>query len=114
MNQAYDKPSCAVCGEALSFRHSGGSGIAIDCNNEDCPSKRRASVQGAHGYLPFPDGTIAWWEHEEAWLAYAKRFGTEQSAERMNERGGFGFMELCSFLGRPPSTWMRDEKEGAK
>lgn len=21
MNQAYDKPRCAVCGEALSFRH---------------------------------------------------------------------------------------------
>lgn len=91
--------------------------------------ERRASVQGAHGYLPFPEGTIAWWEHEEAWLAYAKRFGfTEQSAERMHERGGFGIMELCSFLGRPPSTWrpapgsvtyvmsraVLDEKEGAK
>lgn len=49
-------------------------------------------------------GTIAWAEHEEAWADYAKRF-SGQSAERMAERGGFSFWELCDHLGHPPTTW---------
>lgn len=69
-------------------------------------SNRRANVQGEfRRILPIPYGTIAWHEHLEAWEAYAKIYGRDQSAERMHERGGFGLVELCSFLGRPPRTW---------
>lgn len=57
---------------------------------------------GAKGYGP---GTIAWAEHCLAWSAYAQRYGSEQSAERLAERGGFGYDELMTFLGRFPETW---------
>lgn len=67
---------------------------------------RRAPVQSVLGRAtPLPAGTIAWTEHVEAWTEYARRFGRDQSAERIAERGGFGMLELCSFLGRPPRTW---------
>jgi hypothetical protein len=56
---------------------------------------------GEPGYGP---GTVAWSEHELAWSAYAVRY-SGQSAERMAERGGFSWGELCHFLGRPPTTW---------
>ena len=52
-----------------------------------------------------PDGVIAWAEHLEAYAGYSKRYGTDQSAERLAERGGFGMEELRTFLGREPSTW---------
>ncbi len=68
----------------------------------------RAPVQGEKhpGHAGYrPPGTITWSEHVEAWNAYAKRFGTYQSAKRMAERGGFGWSELVQFLGREPSTW---------
>lgn len=32
--------------------------------------------------------TIPWWLAEEAYMHYAKMFGTDQSLERMAERGG--------------------------
>ena len=78
-----------------------------------CPScicGKRARVQGdrdipkghpGHGY-----GTIAWSEHELAWSAYAARYGRDQSAERIDERGGFGYRELIDHLGREPTTWV--------
>lgn len=50
-------------------------------------------------------GTIAWEEHVTAWHEYARRYGASQSAERIAERGGFCYLELQTFLGRPPSTW---------
>lgn len=80
-------------------------------------SERRVPVQGdgphhLHADHParrwretHPPGTIAWPEHVEAWEAYAKRYGRDQSAERMAERGGFSFLELRTFLGRDPQTW---------
>ena len=79
-----------------------------------CPSCRcgaRAPVQaetyGSLGRAPVfrPEGSILWWEHERAWAKYAERHGTEQSAERIAERGGFGYGELISLLGREPETW---------
>lgn len=81
---------------------------------EETPRKpeRRAPVQGQimHGLRSggprhIPAGTIAWWEHERAWADYAKRFGKDQSADRIAERGGFGLHELIDHLGGPPSTW---------
>ncbi|HEU0077169.1 MAG TPA: hypothetical protein VFQ76_05930 [Longimicrobiaceae bacterium] len=71
--------------------------------------ERRANVQGdrripkgkpGHAY-----GTIAWWEHEAAYAVYARRYGTSQSAERLNYRGGFGYAELVDHLGHAPETW---------
>lgn len=52
-----------------------------------------------------PRGVVAWWEHELSWQDYARRYGTQQSAERIAERGGFGFNELTDHLGHEPTTW---------
>ena len=69
---------------------------------------RRAPVQG-HWTIGSKDrrkpGTIAWWEHVEAWTEYASRYGRSQSAERIAERSGFGYDELIMFLGHEPTTW---------
>lgn len=77
--------------------------------------KRRAPVQGEGNYLlpkgdprrkgAIPPGTIAWEEHLEAYADYARRYGRDQSAERLAERGGFGYYELVDHLGRKPTTW---------
>lgn len=68
---------------------------------------RRARVQGVAGPGPNrrPSGSISWEEHEQAWRAYAKLYGEIQSAERINDRGGFGYEELTGLLGHPPKTW---------
>jgi hypothetical protein len=71
--------------------------------------ERRAPVQG-EGYRTHepgykPRGTIAWSEHLEVFEGYAKRYGRDQSAERIAERGGFGWNECVMFLGREPTTW---------
>lgn len=50
-------------------------------------------------------GTISWEEHLLAYDGYFARFGGGQSAERLAERGGFGYGELREFLGREPTTW---------
>lgn len=77
--------------------------------------ERRAPVQAQGSYYlrpgdsrlagTRPPGSISWEEHEEAWRDYATRFGSGQSAERIAERGGFGFCELTDHLGREPKTW---------
>jgi hypothetical protein len=73
-----------------------------------CICGRRAPVQRA---VVRPDrparsaGTISWAEHLEAFAAYAGKYGSSQSAERLAERGGFGYGELIMFLGHEPTTW---------
>ncbi len=76
---------------------------------------RRVCVQG-HGrhHLPKahsaraadarPPGTITWEEHVKAWEAYDRKY-SGSSAERMAQRGGFGYEELVEYLGRDPETW---------
>lgn len=54
-------------------------------------AERRAPVQGYEAGIPWP-------VHLEAWDAYAKRYGSRQSAERMAERGGFHTNELDQFI----------------
>ncbi|WP_053092016.1 hypothetical protein [Stenotrophomonas maltophilia] len=54
--------------------------------------ERRAPVQGYHGE------TIPWRVHGLAWEAYAKKYGKQQSAERIAERGGFGCEEMDMFV----------------
>ena len=67
----------------------------------------RAPVQATRvfGVLVKPLGTIAWSEHVEAWQAYDARYHSRQSAERIAERYGFDWAELCTFLGHEPTTW---------
>ena len=52
---------------------------------------------------PFPiqqGGTIPWWLAEVAYGYYAELYTTEQSLERLAERGGFGMLELVALLRR--------------
>lgn len=79
-------------------------------------TERRALVQGDYSARGIPKGhagqepgTIAWWEHLEAYADYARRYGTSQSAERLNDRGGFGYLELVDHLKRAPTTWRKRE-----
>ncbi len=66
-----------------------------------CPAGSRVGAPLASAK---PSGTIAWAEHVEAWVAY-NRMHKEQSAERLAERGGFGWYELVELLGHEPHTW---------
>jgi len=67
------------------------------------PLPERAPVQGE--FRVKPPGTIAWWEHVQAWEAYAQKWGNDQSAARIAERHGFGYRELVKLLGHEPTTW---------
>lgn len=67
-------------------------------------SERRALVQsegslyGKGRYVPA--GTIPWSVHLAAWNGYAAAGHGSQSAERINERGGFGYREVqCCLAG---------------
>lgn len=71
-----------------------------------CICGRRAPVQGDHGKNPRAPGTVTWAEHQEAYTAYAARYGTGQSAQRLAERGGFGYQEMTGLLGHEPTTWV--------
>ena len=73
-----------------------------------CICGRRAPVQASPAYEGKPPkgpGTIAWEEHLLAWSDYARRYGTSQTAERMAQRGGFSYWEVCDHLKREPTTW---------
>jgi hypothetical protein len=69
-----------------------------------CICGRRAPVQADRAANRGP-GTITWAEHLTAWSAYAARYGDGQSAERLAERGGFGWGELVVLLKHEPATW---------
>lgn len=82
-------------GEAQSRR---GEGLAV--------SERRAKVQGdQYASFDWPDredrdGSVPWSVHESAWKDYARVYGGAQTAERINERGGFGYREIqCALAG---------------
>lgn len=68
---------------------------------------RRAPVQSERNR---PAGTVLWEEHEKAWRAYSVRYGKDQSAERIAERGGFGYDEITKLLKHPPLTWESHER----
>jgi len=59
-------------------------------------------MPGMKGYGP---GTVSWLEHLLAWSQYAARYGQSQTAERLAERGGFGYGEMTDYLGHEPATW---------
>lgn len=67
---------------------------------------KRAVVQGEHHPTKRrKPGTVAMWEYLQAYQVYAARCGGYQSAERILERGGFGYSELTSLLGHEPKSW---------
>jgi len=61
--------------------------------------------QGRPGGERIPAGTITWEEHCQAWKGYYERWHSNQTAERIAQRGGFSFDELVEYLGREPETW---------
>lgn len=69
---------------------------------DTCICGRRAPVQASQDFNK-PAGTIAWWEHEKAWVPYGSQFS--QSAKRIAERGGFSYGEIVNQLGHEPTTW---------
>lgn len=67
--------------------------------------ERRAWVQRERDK---PAGTVAWSEHCEAWLGYERTYpgsARDQDAERINQRGGFGYYEMTDYMGHEPTTW---------
>jgi len=54
-----------------------------------------------------PRCSIPWWLAEEAYKWYASCFGTDQSLQRLAERGGFGRAELLGLLRRSRPTMRR-------
>lgn len=79
---------------------------AIEKHCPTCICGRRAPVQGEIGrHAKRGPGTITWDEHLRAWSVYAACGHGDQSAERIAERGGFGYDELTRLLGREPQTW---------
>lgn len=78
----------------------------------------KARVQGEGRRLgrasqDIPDGYIDWDEHHEAWAIYSRRW-SGQTSEEIEARGGFGFNELKTLLGRPPRTWVPRDQERFK
>lgn len=57
-----------------------------------------------------PASKIPWWLAEVAYAQYAKLFGTQQSLDRLAERGGFGRGELLMLLRgqNPCHGWSED------
>ena len=60
--------------------------------------RRRVPVQSSQRQN-MPAGTVEWWAHYDAWRNYT-RYHHSQSAERVEERGGFSYGELqCALAG---------------
>lgn len=72
----------------------------------DNTDERRAPMQGEFGKNKKPPGTISWKEHLEAYEVYGKKYGHQQSAERLADRGGFGWNEFIFLMKREPRTWI--------
>lgn len=59
-------------------------------------------------------GSIPWKAAQRAYKFYVSRFGSEQSLERLAERGGFGILEFCLlYLGLNPFDSRKLEREYA-
>ncbi len=58
--------------------------------------------------------TIPWWLAEIAYQEYARRFGTDQSLERLAERGGFGRDELLMLLRGGQASFDYDQAKEEK
>lgn len=87
-----------TCPQLTCVRERGHAGL---CDNvSDAPDWVPVQAQSNK-----PAGSISWAEHLEAYAVYAARYGHDQSAKRLAERGGFGWYELVKLLGHEPTTW---------
>jgi len=82
----------------------------MDKHCETCICGKRAPVQAERDRNKSKGGdrgpgTLTWEEHLVAWSNYAARYGTGQSADRIAQRGGFGYWEITELLGHEPATW---------
>lgn len=62
-------------------------------------------------------GSVPWEAAEKAYTAYAARYGTGQSLERLAERGGFGLAEFAVLYGmaegrRETGMFPREQENG--
>ena len=60
--------------------------------------KKSFPIQAEYSPERLPATEIPWWLAEIAYEHYAKLFGSQQSLERLAERGGFGRDELLRLL----------------
>jgi hypothetical protein len=86
--------------------------------NEPAVAEPRWPVQAEHQFDPTtkdkkrskkPAGAVGDLEARIPYDAYVSRYGSEQTFERLHERGGFGYWELTYFLGQEPKTWKERE-----
>ncbi len=90
----YKHDICLLCGDCPEHRHKN----CGECIEAHRVSYRRVVVQGDEGRHGCSAGTVPWWVHLKAWEAYDRAGHGEQSAERIEERGGFGYGELQCLL----------------
>lgn len=69
-----------------------------DCKPFNIQGHTDASRTVDREIIRYPNCTIPWWLAEIAYKQYSKLYGTQQSLERLHERGGFGREELMSLL----------------
>jgi len=81
--------------------------MSIFSNNRSASTDddtRSFPIQGTLSSNPIfgksESSTIPWWLAKIAYEHYAKLYGSQQSLERMAERGGFGRTELLALLRR--------------
>lgn len=60
-------------------------------------SERKFPIQGLEKYTNQPV-RIPWEVAEMAYEEYKARYGTQQTLERLSERGGFGVWEVIDLL----------------
>lgn len=73
-------------------------------------TERRAPVQGDEGRGGRPAGSVPWSVHLKAWDGYAAAGHGDQSAERIAERGGFGYREMQLALAGRYREWASKEE----
>lgn len=89
----------------ISLVYQLGEHYFIADQGRDFLDNMRFPIQSHHtktnqGMAHLAGSSIPWWLAEIAYEHYAARFGTQQSLERLAERGGFGRDELVGLLRR--------------
>lgn len=62
------------------------------------PTEKMFPIQADHGRHKRSAGSVPWSVAEVAYQTYSKLYGSNQSLERLAERGGFGWSELVNLI----------------
>lgn len=62
---------------------------------------------GTEGAMTTPQTAPVQGEYRDQNTGRDRKYHCGQSAERLAERGGFGWFELVEFLGHEPRTWRK-------